>query len=354
MRLVSTLALAGAVLVAAPPPAAPELQQSADRLVARSDIPGVIALFQEDGRRVVVAAGQADVARATKARPNDRFWVGSVTKSFVATVAMQLVAEGKLRLDARLSDLLPGRLPQGRRIRLRNLLNHTSGLADYMTLQPWRRMVLRNPRVVISPGRFVSSAAGVPLQFKPGSRASYSNTNYLVLAEILRRVTRQPLARVLRERIFVPLGLDATTYRPARRALEANQIHGYDVSLLPPTDVSLDAFGGPWADGAIVSNATDLAVFFGALLRGELVPAALVAEMETIVPRSHGEGLGLYRLRSPCGLWFYGHTGGTPGYITFAAGLQDGSRMFVFAWNGVGTEAIHAMDAYVDDLLCRD
>jgi D-alanyl-D-alanine carboxypeptidase len=152
----------------------------------------------------------------------------------------------------------------------------------------------------------------------------------------------------------VPLGLDATSYRPARRALEANQIHGYDVSLVPPTDVSLDAFGGPWADGAIVSSATDLAVFFGALLRGELVPAELVAEMQTIVSRSHGEGLGLYRLRSPCGLWFYGHTGGTPGYITFAAGLQDGSRMFVFAWNGVGTEAIHAMDAYVDDLLCRN
>ena len=75
--------------------------------------------------------------------------------------------------------------------------------------------------------------------------------------------------------------------------------------------------------------------------------------MEKIVPRSHGEGLGLYRLRSPCGLWFYGHTGGTPGYITFAAGLRDGSRMFVFAWNGVGPEAIHAMDEYVDDLLCR-
>jgi D-alanyl-D-alanine carboxypeptidase len=141
-------------------------------------------------------------------------------------------------------------------------------------------MVLRNPRVVISPGRLVSSASRLPLQFTPGSRASYSNTNYLVLAEVLRRVSRQPLARLLRERIFAPLRLEATTYRPARRMLEDDQIRGYDVSLLPPTDVSLDGFGGPWADGAIVSNASDLATFFGALLRGDLVPPRLVAEME--------------------------------------------------------------------------
>jgi D-alanyl-D-alanine carboxypeptidase len=353
MRLVAALALAAVVLTAAAAPSEPELQQAADELIASSEIPAVITLVERDGKQTVVASGVAELG-GRKARPDDRFWVGSVTKSFVATVVMQLVAEGKLRLAARVSELLPGRLRQGRRIRLRHLLNHTSGLADYMSLEPWRSAVLRNPRVVISPGRFVSSAAKVPLQFEPGSRASYSNTNYLVLAEVLRRATRQPLARLLRDRVFVPLHLDATTYRPARRALERDQVHGYDVSLLPPTDVSLDGFGGPWADGAIVSNARDLAVFFGALLRGQLVPPRLVAEMEKIVPRSHGEGLGLYRLRSPCGLRFYGHTGGTRGYITFAAGLRDASRIFVFAWNGVGPEAIHAMDAYVDDLLCRD
>ena len=332
MRLVGALVLATVVLTAAASPSQPELQQAADRLIASSDIPAVITLVEDDGKTTVVASGVAELG-GRNARPDDRFWVGSVTKSFVATVVMQLVAEGRLRLDARVSELLPGRLPQGRRIRLRNLLNHTSGLADYMTLEPWRSIVLRDPLVVISPGRLVSSAARLPLQFSPGSRADYSNTNYLVLAEILRRVTRQPLARLLRARIFVPLHLDATSYRPARRALEDGQIHGYDVSLLPPTDVSLQGFGGPWADGAIVSDARDLAVFFGALLRGELVPPRLVTEMETIVPRSHGEGLGLYRLPSPCGLSFYGHTGGTRGYITFAAGLRD---------------------AYVDDLLCRD
>ena len=103
-----------------------------------------------------------------------------------------------------------------------------------------------------------------------------------------------------------------------------------------------------------MSNARDLAVFFGALLRGRLVPPALVAQMRTIVPGSHGNGLGIFKLGSPCGRWFYGNTGGTPGYMTFAAGSQDGRRMFVFAVNGVDPRQMEAIAGrYLDDLLCR-
>jgi D-alanyl-D-alanine carboxypeptidase len=346
------LGFAGGDMVRAASPFEEELQRAADRLIATSDIPGVITLVEQDGKRIVVAAGDAEIGRR-KAGTDDTFWVGSITKSFVATLVMQLVAEGRLRLDDRVSKLLPARIRAGRRIRLRNLLNHTSGIPNYMELEPWSSAVVANPRVVIPPRRLVSSAARLPLQFRPGTRASYSNTNYLVLAEILERVTGQPLERLLRERIFVPLGLTATTYQGGGLAVGRDELHGYDVTSSPPIDVSLHGLGGPWADGAIVSNARDLAVFFGALLRGRIVPARLVAQMETIAPHSHGEGLGLYRLPSPCGRWFYGHTGGTPGYVTFAAGSRDGRRFFVVDWNGVSPEAIHAMDVYLDELICR-
>ena len=352
MRLIAALAVAGVLLTGAAPPTERELQRAADRLIATSDIPGVITLVEQDSKRAVVASGDAEIGRR-KARSDDRFWVGSVTKSFVATVVMQLVAEHKLGLEDRVSTLLPGRIREGRRIRVRNLLNHTSGIPDYMGLEPWRSAVARNPRVVISPRRLVSSAARLPLEFPPGSQASYSNTNYLVLAELLQRVTGRSLARLLRERIFEPLGLEATAYESGGRRLGDNQMHGYDVSGSPPTDVSLHGLGGPWADGAIVSNAHDLAVFFVALLRGRLVPPRLVEQMAKIAPRSHGEGMGLYKLPSPCGRWFYGHTGGTPGYVTFAAGSRDGRRFFVVVWNGVSPEAIHAIDTYLDDLICR-
>jgi D-alanyl-D-alanine carboxypeptidase len=358
VRLLAVLAVAGGALVvavlagAASSPFEAELQSAADRLVATSDIPAVITLVERDGGRAIVASGEAEIG-GRRARPEDRFWVGSITKSFVATVVVQLVAEHRLRLEDALSKLLPGRFRQGRRIRLRNLLNHTSGIANYMELEPWRSAVARNPRVAISPKKLVSAAARVPLEFPPGSRASYSNTNYLVLGEILQRVTGQSVGTLLRERIIEPLGLTSTSYEGGRRTLTTDQIHGYDVSSTQPVDVSEWSLGGPWADGALVSNARDLAVFFMALLRGKVVPPPLLAKMETIVPHSHGEGMGLYRLPSACGGWLYGHTGGTPGYVTFAAGSRDGSRFYVVDWNGVSPEAIHAMDAYLDDLICR-
>ena len=352
MRLVAALAVIATVLAGAgPSPSGSELQRAADELIATSDIPAVITLVEHDGQRTVVASGEAEIG-GRAARPDDTFWVGSITKSFIATVVMQLVAEHKLRLDDRVSKLLPGRFREGRRIRLRNLLNHTSGIWNYMELEPWASAVARNPRVVISPRRLVTSAARLPLQFRPGSRASYSNTNYLVLAEILHRVTGRSVGTLLRERIFEPLGLTATRYEGGRRDLRVEELHGYNVTLTPPQDVSQYGLGGPWADGAIVSNAHDLAGFFGALLRGQLVPPDLLAQMQKIVPISHGEGMGLYRLPTPCGGWLYGHTGGTPGYVTFAAGSRDGRDFYVVDWNGVSQTAIQAMDRYIDELIC--
>ncbi len=360
MRLYATLALTGAALVgaalagAAPPPKS-ELQRNADRLVATSELPGVVTVFEQDGRRVVVAAGLGDIARRRAMRPTDRFWIGSITKAFVATIVMQLVAEDRLGLDDTVDQLLPGRVREGERIRLRHLLNHTSGIPEYMRLDPWATAVSRNPRVVIPAHRLVSSAGRLPLDFDPGSRASYSNTNYLVLAEILERETGSPIARVLRSRIFQPLGLRATGFVRGRDAVGGNRVRGYDVSGPRPVDVSLHRLGGPWADGALVSSARDLAVFFGALLRGRLVPPSLVARMSTPtrVPGSHGEGLGLYRLPSPCGRWYYGHAGGTPGYVTWAAGSRDARRLVVLAANGISHGALQALGKYLDGLLCR-
>ena len=83
------------------------------------------------------------------------------------------------------------------------------------------------------------------------------------------------------------------------------------------------------------------------------MPRPLLAEMTTIVPGSHGEGLGIYRLPSPCGRWFYGNAGGTPGYVTWAAGSRDGSRMIVISVNGVSSTALAAMGRFLDDILCR-
>jgi D-alanyl-D-alanine carboxypeptidase len=360
MRLSAAVAfvvagLACAAIAGAAPPRKAELQRNADRLIATSGMPGIITLVEQNGRRTVVASGLADVARRRAIRTTDRTWIGSITKAFVATLVMQLVAGSRFGLDDTVEELLPGRFPEGQRIHVRHLLDHTSGIPEYMRLDPWVTAVARNPRIVIPARRLVSSAASLPLDFEPGSRASYSNTNYLVLAEILERVTGQPIARQLRERIIEPLGLRATGFVRGRRAVGGNRIRGYDVSGSRPRDVSLHRLGGPWADGALVSSAPDLATFFGALLRGKLVPPELVKLMrtKTKVPGSHGEGLGLYELPSPCGRWYYGHAGGTPGYVTWAAGSRDAGRIVVLAGNGISQAALQDLGRYLDGLLCR-
>ena len=293
--------LLGVLATLAAAPSQSELQDAADRVVVKSDIPAVVTLFEQDGVRHVAAAGLANVKTRRRAQPSDRTWVGSITKSFVAVAVMQLIAEGRLSLDDTVEKRLPGWVKQGRRV----------------------------------------------------SRAKYSNTNYVLLGEIVQRVTKKPLGRVLRERIFAPLGLRSTMYEPGARRLDAHQLHGYEVGGAGPRDVSWNTFGGLKPDGAVVSSARDLTVFFGALIRGRLVTKPLLAKMMTIVPRSHGEGMGLYRLPSPCGRSYFGHTGGTPGYITFAAATRDGRRGVVVAINGVGTNAIEAMGHFVDDLICR-
>jgi D-alanyl-D-alanine carboxypeptidase len=354
MRLSLTVAVAFALLTSAAASSTPELQRATDRLVATSDIPGVITLLEQDGRRTVVASGVANIARRQKIRVGDRFWIGSVTKSFMAAVVMQLVDEGRISLDDTVEQLLPGRLREGRKIRLRHLLSHTSGIPEYMGLEPFASAVRENPRVIIPVRRLIAAAAKLPLEFEPGSQAAYSNTNYLVVGEILMRLTGQSLGRLLRERIFEPLGLRSTAFESARRGLSDRQIHGYDVSGPKPRDVSLHRLAGPWADGALVSSVRDLAVFMGALLRGKLVPPPLAAQMRTVidVPGSHGEGMGLFELRSPCGRKYYGHTGGTPGYATFVAGSRDARRMVVIAVNGISQSALQSMGKHLDKLLC--
>jgi CubicO group peptidase (beta-lactamase class C family) len=135
---------------------------------------------------------------------------------------------------------------------------------------------------------------------------------------------------------------------------DGTQLHCHDRSFRPPKDVSRHGLGGPWADGAIVSTVGDLATFLRALLRGKLVPSRLLAQMKTVVPGSHGEGLGIFRMPSQCGRSYYGNSGGTPGYATWMAASADARELVVVAVNGVSPDAMQKLGAYLDDeLLCR-
>ena len=199
----------GPASVQAPPatraPADPAaLQRQLDGVV-EAGTPGVVALVRTGQQTWQGASGLGNLAAKRPARAGDRFRIGSVTKSFVATVALQLVGEDKFGLDDPLARWLPGLVPNGDDITVRQLLNHTSGLYDYTDDLP-------EPPRPFQPRQLVAIATGHRPLFVAGKRFSYSNTNYILAGLVIERVTGQRLATQLQQRIVGPLSLGDTEF----------------------------------------------------------------------------------------------------------------------------------------------
>src|SRR5256885_14289786 len=210
MRTLGTLAVAAALLVGP----APAHAASSDalgrqmRAVVAAGAPGAIVLARDGSRTLRLAAGVSDRAHGTPMRVSDRFRVGSVTKTFVAAVVLQLVGEGKLSLDDTVEKWVPGLVPGGDAITVRELLNHTSGIFDYLNdgdstvLRPYLKGDLGH---VWTPRALVGVASKHPPHFPPGSGWSYSNTGYIVLGLIAEAATGDSLGAELKRRPFEPL-----------------------------------------------------------------------------------------------------------------------------------------------------
>src|SRR5215213_5051247 len=331
--LVVLLALAAAVgaePATAAPGRAPELQRGLDAVVA-AGVPGAVAVVRDGDRTISLASGYGNLKAKTPMRLGDRFRVGSVTKTFVATVVLQLAGERKLRLTDTVDRWLPGVVPNGKRITVRRLLDHTSGLFDYGGDEKWLAAAYRDPMRHWTPREIVAVATAHKPHFAPGAGWSYSNTNYFVLGLIVETATHHSLATELRQRIIGPLHLRDTSLATKPR-IAGQYAHGY--FLRPFEDVSDGSPSVVWAAGGLVSTAGDLARFYRALLGGRLLAPQLLREMETTVTPAPGfsYGLGLQKLRGPCGT-FWGHMGGSPGYSAAALNSKNGRRQIVVLVN---------------------
>jgi D-alanyl-D-alanine carboxypeptidase len=299
--------------------------------VVSAGVPGALAVVRERGQTQTFATGLSDAGAGVKLRAGDRFRVGSVTKTFVATIVLQLAAEGRLRLDDPVDRWLPGLLPDGERITVRHLLAHRSGLPDVAD-DP---AVLDGSRSSWSSRRLVPLAAMQTRTAAPGGAFHYSSTNYLVLGLIVERATGHSLGAELARRIIRPLRLTETAYTPGR--IDGAHVHGYRLvshqgvvdAAAEPRDLETRSARWAGASGDLVSSAEDLARFLGALLGGDLLPAEELHAMEAVRPRY---GLGLATYPTPCGL-AWGHTGNVNGVLTIAWSTRDGRRQAVVAAN---------------------
>src|SRR3712207_3807180 len=219
-----------------------------------------MALVREPGRSSLYATGASQLRPRRALRPTDRFRVGSVTKTFVATVVLQLAGEGRLSLDDPVDRWLPGLVPDGSGVTVRQLLNHTSGLYDYEDDQSVFTPYLEGDfAFAYTPQQLIAVSNAHPVNFPPGAGWSYSNTNYILAGLIIEAVTGASLESELQRRLFTPLRLRRTSY-DAARTMKGRYAHGY-YRLPSGKRVDVSGMNLSWAGaaGAIVSTMQDVA-----------------------------------------------------------------------------------------------
>jgi D-alanyl-D-alanine carboxypeptidase len=340
------IVVASAAATSSPNRAQTSPQQDADALVA-AGAPGVVLLSRNGNHTASVTSGFGEISTKTPIRANDRFRVASLTKTYTATVVLQLVGEGKLSLTDSVERWLPGLVPHGDQISIRQLLNHTSGLADFeydpTVLAPYLAGDLSHPW---APRKLVQIAVSHPPLFAPGTDESYSSTNYLLAGLIVEARTGHTLGRELNRRIFQPLHLGATSF-PTTARIANPHAHGYLVIKKPPATDVTGLYPFPWAAGAIISDAPDTATFYRALLSGRLLSPALLQAMQTTHAQKHFDipgqryGLGLARYSTACGT-AWGHNGAYPGYYVYDFTSGDGRRQAVIEVNADPTSVSKA------------
>ncbi|MGW5990088.1 serine hydrolase domain-containing protein [Streptomyces anulatus] len=337
------------------------VQQSLNALVRDGGTPAALASVKgPGGRDRTYTAGTGDLATGAPVPVDGQVRIGSNTKTFVAVVVLQLVAERRVSLDAFVDTYLPGLVRgkgiDGRRITVRHLLQQTSGLPEYTSR-------LGDDVRYYAPRELLATALRHPADFAPGKRWKYSNTNYVLAGLIVQKITGRPLADEIDRRIIQRIGLRHTYFpAPGDATIREPHPHGYyqESAQTPLRDITeMDPSWG-WAAGQMISTNSDLNRFFTALLTGRLLPAPQLARMRSTVPAeaTFGPGarygLGLVSRPLPCGGLSWGHGGSFPGYETRGGVTEAGRAANVAVTVQLTDEAARrSLEHAVDTALCR-
>lgn len=271
-----------------------DVQAIMDGFAARG-VPGAMAFAQDRRGRWTVTSGTGELGADRPIRPWDRVRVASNTKMFVATVVLQLVGEGRVVLDAPIERYLPGLVRgngyDGARITVRQLLQHISGMADYVNDVPADPDANNHPW---RPEELVAIGLSHPPLFEPGAGWAYSNTGYIVLGMLVEAVTGTDIGANITDRLIRPLGLWQTTYPQAGdKRIRGPHAHGYYAfPRQPVTDVTELEPSIPGSAAALISIGPDLTRFGRALLAGQVLRPDLLAQMRKTVP-AEGPDYGL-------------------------------------------------------------
>ncbi|MDI3404238.1 serine hydrolase domain-containing protein [Streptomyces cavernicola] len=329
-------------------------QEAMDAAV-EAGVPGVAGQARDADGVWKGTSGVGDRETGAPRSAHDRYRIGSLTKTFVSTVLLQLQAEGRIDLDDPVDKWLPGVVDgnghDGTKISVRRLLNHTSGIFNYtsdpdVARKSFTTDFLKHRYDTYTAEQVVDIAMSHEPTFEPGTDWSYSNTNYALAGMVIEKVTGRAYADEIEARIIDPLDLDATTLPGTDPKVPAPSSRAYS-KLAPPddqdapihdvTEMNPSVAG---AAGAMISDSADVNRFYTSLLRGKLLPERELKEMKTTVPTGEDSpkleyGLGLMKLGGlTCGTELWGHSGGINGSSTYGVTTENGDHSLAFNFNG--------------------
>lgn len=315
-----------------------ELAAAIDALAAKYlALPGgvglSVAVARGDRMLVERGYGLADVEFDVPANAQTCFRIGSVTKQFTAALVLRCVEQGKLSLDDDLSKFVPSFPLQGRKVTIRQLLNHTSGIVSYTDLdEEWHS---KWP-LELSHEELLALVKDKPFVFEPGTKWAYNNTGYYLLGMVLENVRGKPYAQLIQDEIATPLGLSRTRY-DSNVELIKNRAQGYSFEGGKLANDQILGMNQPGAAGALVSTAGELVRWQQALAHGKVVSAASYAQMTTptVLPDAHDTGYGFgLSVDDLDGVKRVQHGGGIFGFNSMLAWFPDSDVHVAVISNG--------------------
>jgi D-alanyl-D-alanine carboxypeptidase len=278
---------------------APDLRANVDDIVhkvlATTGVPSASLAVVKDGKIAYVQAyGNARLDPQTVASPEMRYSIGSISKQFTAAAILMLAEEGKLSLDDPVSKYVPG-LTRGNEVTIRELLSHTSGYQDYWP-QDYVMPMMLNP---VTPEEILDRWGRIPLDFDPGTKWQYSNTNYVIAGVIVEKVSGVPLWTFLGQRVFTPLGMKSITDTNEKALPQTDPGAYFRYALGPLHPAPKEGKGWMFAAGELAMTADDLAKWDISMIQQTVLKPASYKEMETVVllkngaPTRYGLGIGV-------------------------------------------------------------
>jgi D-alanyl-D-alanine carboxypeptidase len=296
--------------------------------------PGVTVVVQQGDDVKLHTAGVADIETSAAPQLDDHIRIASVAKAFSGAAAVALVKEGVLSLDDTVGKWRPDLPASMSKVTIAQLLHHTSGIPDFSDTKAFKKAIAASLLQAPPPSALVDYIADDALEFNPGSRYKYSNTDNIVVALIIKAATNQSYDAVLESRVYAPLGLTGTSLPPDEN-IPTPYIHGYSSQTKGTREdlTTIVSARWAWASGGVVSTPADTNRFVRGYASGALTdPATHTAQLQFVKgtseppgPGKNSAGLAIFRYDTKCGE-VYGHTGNIFGYTEFLASTADGTR----------------------------